>query len=77
MRAEYDLRGKKGIRGKYYEAMKSGYTTIIHQSDGSTVAKETRPIFLDEDVKAYFPDTKSVNDALRGLIALVPKKHSS
>ncbi len=68
MRAEYDFRGKKGVCGKYYEAMKSGYTTIIHQSDGSTVIKETRPIFLDEDVKAYFPDSRSVNDALREFI---------
>ncbi|MGI8787325.1 MAG: hypothetical protein ACR2HG_06150 [Pyrinomonadaceae bacterium] len=74
MRDEYDFRGKKGVRGKYYEAMKNGYTTIIHKSDGSTVFKETRPIFLDEDVQTYFPDAKSVNDALRGLIALVPEK---
>ena len=74
MRAEYDFSGKKGVRGKYHEAMKNGYMTIIHQSDGSTVVKETRPIFLDEDVKAYFPDAKAVNDALRGLIALVPEK---
>jgi hypothetical protein len=54
--------------------MQNGYTTIIHQSDGSTVVKETRPIFLDEDVRVYFPDAKAVNDALRGLIALVPEK---
>jgi hypothetical protein len=74
MRAEYDFRGKKGVRGKYYEAMQKGHTTIIHQSDGSTVVKETRPVFLDEDVQAYFPDTQSVNQALRGLIALVPDK---
>lgn len=76
MRDEYDFSGKKGVRGKYHEAMKNGYTTIIHQADGSTVVRETRPIFLDEDVRAYFPDTKAVNDALRGLIALVPEKHS-
>lgn len=62
------------MRGKYYEAMKNGYTTIIHQSDGSTVVKQTRPIFLDEDVQAYFRDSESVNQALRGLIALVPQK---
>ncbi len=74
MRDEYDFRGKKGVRGKYYEAMQKGYTTIIHKPDGSTVVKETRPIFLDEDVQVYFPDAKAVNDALRGLIALVPEK---
>lgn len=69
MRDEYDFRGKKGVRGKYYEAMKNGYTTIIHKADGSTVVKETRPIFLDADVQEHFPDAKAVNDALRGLIA--------
>jgi hypothetical protein len=74
MRAEYDFRGKKGVRGKYYEAMKKGHTTINHQSDGSTVVRETRPIYLDEDVQAYFPDAESVNQTLRGLIALVPDK---
>ena len=72
MRDEYDF--SKGVRGKHFRKMQNGYTTIIHQSDGSTVVKETRPIFLDEDVQGYFPDAKSVNDALRGLIALVRKK---
>ncbi len=76
MLAEYDFRGKKGVRGKYSEAMKDGYKTIIHKSDGSTEVKETRPIFLDEDVQKFFPDAKAVNDALRKLIALVPEKHS-
>ncbi len=73
---KYDFRGKKGVRGKYYEAVQKGHTTIIHKSDGSTVVKEMRPIYLDEDVQAYFPDSDSVNQALRGLIALVPEKHS-
>jgi hypothetical protein len=68
MQDEYDFRGKKGVRGKYFEAIKNGYTTIIHKSDGSTVIKETRPIYLDEDVQAYFPDAKAVNEALRKLI---------
>ena len=72
MRAEYDF--SKGVRGKHHEAMKNGYTTIIHKSDGSTEITETRPIFLAPDVQAYFPDTESVNQALRGLIALVPEK---
>lgn len=74
MRDEYDFRGKKGVRGKYYQKLQNGYTTIIHKSDGSTVVKYTRPIYLDEDVQEYFPDSESVNNALRGLIALIPKK---
>ncbi len=72
MREEYDF--SKGIRGKHYKALQKGHTTIIHKSDGSTVVTETRPIFLDEDVRKYFPDSQSVNNALRGLIALVPQK---
>jgi hypothetical protein len=73
-RKEYDF--SKGVRGKHSEALKNGHTTIIHKSDGSTVVKQTRPIFLDEDVRAYFPDSESVNEALRGLIALVPEKRA-
>ncbi len=76
MREEYDFRGKQGVRGKYYKPLQKGHTTIIHKSDGSTVVTETRPIFLDEDVRKYFPDSQSVNDALRGLIALVPEKYN-
>ena len=74
MKDEYDFRGKQGVRGKYYKAIQKGYKTITHKSDGSTVETETRPIFLDEDVQKYFPDSQSVNNALRGLIALVPEK---
>lgn len=76
MREEYDFRGKQGVHGKYYKALQKGHTTIIHKSDGSTVVTETRPIFLDEDVRKYFPDSASVNNALRGLIALVPEKRN-
>lgn len=72
--AEYDFRGKKRVRGKYYEAMQKGYTTIVHKSDGSTVVTETKMIALAPDVQEYFPDTESVNNALRGLIALFPAK---
>jgi hypothetical protein len=31
-------------------------------------------ITLDADVAAYFPDSESVNNALRTLISLVPEK---
>ena len=70
MHEEYDFSGKKGVRGKYYKAMREGYKTIIHKSDGTTVEKETRPIFLDEDVRKYFPNSDAVNNALRELIAI-------
>ena len=70
MQAEYDFRGKKGVRGKYYEALQKGHQTIIHKSDGTTVIKETRPIYLDEDLQAIFPNSESVNRALRKLISI-------
>jgi len=78
MRAEYDFRG--GVRGKHYRALQAGYTVTIHQADGSTVVKETTPnegvVVLEPDVREYFPDSESVNEALRGLIRLIPAERS-
>ena len=70
MLSEYDFRGKKGVRGKYYKALQEGYTTIIHKSDGSTVIRETYPIFLEPDLQDKFPNSEAVNNALRELIAI-------
>jgi len=78
MRVEYDFSG--GVRGKHYRAMKEGYTVTIHQADGSTLVKEVMPkegvVVLEPDVQEYFPDSDSVNEALRGLIRLIPAKTS-
>ncbi len=77
MRAEYDFMG--GVRGKHYGAMQAGYTITIHKADGTTVVKEVMPkkgaVILDPDIRAYFPDSESVNRALRCLIPLLSKKH--
>lgn len=77
MRAEYDFTG--GVRGKYYRAMQAGYTITIHKADGTTVVKDVIPkkgaVVLEPDIRAYFPDSESVNRALRGLIPLLPQKH--
>ena len=79
MRAEYDLTG--GVRGKYYKALRNGYTVKIHQADGTTVVQhykiEDGAVMLDPDVREYFPDSDAVNDALRSLIALIPKKRKA
>lgn len=76
MRAEYDLRG--GVRGKHYRAMQAGYTITVHKADGTTVVKDVMPkegaVFLEPDIRTYFPDSESVNRALRCLIPLLPKK---
>lgn len=78
MLPEYDFSGKTGVRGKYYQAMRNGYTIHIHREDGTILVQHiTRPegtVTLDPDVKAYFPDAEAVNTALRSLIQLIPTK---
>jgi len=49
-----------GIRGKYTE----------QYNDGVNIIK------LDKDVRKIFPDAKSVNNALRTLINLIPKNQT-
>lgn len=77
MHAEYDFTG--GVRGKHYGAMQAGYTITIHKADGTTVVKDVTPkkgiVVLEPDIRAYFPDSESVNRALRCLIPLLPKRH--
>ncbi|HHT9112133.1 MAG TPA: hypothetical protein ACFYD0_02315 [Candidatus Wunengus sp. YC65] len=76
MRIEYDFTG--GVRGKHYKAMQAGYTITIHKADGTTVVKDVMlkegAVVLEPDIRAYFPDSESVNRTLRCLIPLLPKK---
>jgi adenine/guanine phosphoribosyltransferase-like PRPP-binding protein len=53
MRAEYDLDYSKAERGKYHKRL---------LKEGSNV------VVLDRDVAKKFPDSASVNKALRSLI---------
>jgi len=77
MRAGYDFTG--GVRGKHYRAMQAGYTITVHKADGTTVVKDVMPkegaVILEPNIRMYFPDSESVNRALRCLIPLLPKKH--
>lgn len=76
MLPEYDFRS--GVRGKHYEAYRRGHTVTIHKTDGTTEVQhfklEEGAVMLEQDVRAYFPDSETVNKALRGLITLLPKK---
>ena len=78
MKREYNLSGKKGIRGKYYRAYRHGHTVRVTQKDGAVIEKhftlQDGAVMLEPDVRRYFPDSESVNTALRSLIALIPKK---
>ena len=48
----------KGQRGKFYRPD----------------IKLSLPVYIDQDLKKYFPDSESVNKALRCLLPLVMKK---
>jgi hypothetical protein len=72
MRSEYDF--SKAERGKHYKPLHKGYTVEIQQEDGTTVVNHYKlidgAVMLEPDVRAYFPDSESVNEALRSLIEL-------
>ena len=71
MRDEYDF--SKGVRGKHHKAYREGHTVHIHKNDGATTVQyftqEDGAVMLDPDIKVHFPDSESVNRALRSLIA--------
>lgn len=73
MRTEYDF--SKAERGKFYRPMDKGYTVHITQSDGTKTIKNYTlaegAVLLEPDVREYFPDSESVNEALRSLIQLM------
>lgn len=78
MRDEYDFRG--GERGKHATAYEREHAVRIRQRDGKVVEQhftlEEGAVLLAPDVRPYFPDSDSVNSALRSLIALIPEKRS-
>ena len=78
MLPEYDFKDKKGVRGKYFQAMQKGYTVRIKNEDGTVTVQQFYPtentVILDPDVRYYFPDSESVNRTLRSLIELIPER---
>jgi hypothetical protein len=70
MREEYDF--SDGVQGKHYRAYRRGHTVRICKKDGTASVRyftqEDGAVMLDPDVKACFPDSESVNDALRSLM---------
>ena len=78
MLPEYDFKGKKVARGKYAKALKQGYSIRVTNEDGTVTIRQfilrDDAVVLDPDVKVYFPDSESVNHALRSLIELIPQR---
>ncbi|GAB4230866.1 MAG: hypothetical protein Kow00121_59610 [Elainellaceae cyanobacterium] len=72
---EYDF--SQGVRGKHNRAYRQGHTVTVHQADGTTTTRhftlEEGAVMLDPDVREYFPDSESVNQALRTLIRLTSR----
>ena len=73
MRAEYDF--SKAELGRFYRPLHKGYKVHIRQKDGTTITNQyvliEGTVLLEPDVRAYFPDSESVNTALRSLIQLM------
>lgn len=78
IRPEYDFRG--GLRGKHAHAYRQGHTVRVHRADGTTVIHyftlKDGAVMLEPDVQEYFPNSRTVNEALRSLITLIPTKRS-
>ena len=75
MRPEYDF--SKAERGKFYRPLEKGYKVHVRQSDGTTVINHYTlaegTVLLAPDVREYFSDSETVNEALRSLIHLMEK----
>jgi len=73
MRAEYDF--SSAARGKFHHPLDKGYTVHVKQKDGTEVVNHYMltegTILLEPDVREYFPDSQSVNEALRSIIHLM------
>ena len=62
----YDF--SNGVHGKHYKKFREGVTVqLIGERMNAKV------VLLDEDLGKIFPDSKSVNDALRHLVKAMPK----
>ena len=76
MLPEYDF--SRGTPGKHARDYPRGHSAEINKQDGTTVIQhfklEEGAVVLAPDVREYFSDADSVNQALRTLIGLIPQK---
>ena len=67
-----------GVRGKHCAAYRKGHTVKVRQDDGTISVQKFVPdsdaVVIDRDIRAYFPDAASINNALRALIGIMPHK---
>ena len=71
MREEYDFSDSNGVRGKHYQAYRAGHLVRITKTDGTVEEQHFTladgAVMLDPDLRALFPDSDAVNNALRSL----------
>jgi hypothetical protein len=71
LKEEYDF--SQGVRGKHYCAYRTGHTVRVTKEDGTLEERHFSladgAIMLDPDLKGSFPDSESVNKALRSLLS--------
>lgn len=69
MRDEYDF--SNGERGKHYRVYREGHAVRVTRLDGTVEERhftlEEGAVMLDPDLRHRFPDSESVNRALRQL----------
>ena len=67
-----------GVRGKHCAAYRRGHTVKVRKDDGTISVQKFVPdsdaVVIDRDVRAYFPDAAAINNALRGLIGIMPHR---
>ncbi|MBM3124135.1 MAG: hypothetical protein FJZ87_03565 [Chloroflexi bacterium] len=75
LRAEYDF--SKAERGRFFRPLDKGYKVNIQRQDGTVMVNHYTltegTVLLAPDVREYFSDSQSVNEALRSLIHLSEK----
>ncbi len=71
MQKEYDF--SHGVRGKHYNAYRAGHIVRVTKQDGTVEERHFTladgAIMLDPDLRKSFPDSESVNKALRSLLS--------
>ena len=70
MRSEYDF--SAGEKGKHFRAYREGHRVRINKENGSVeehhFTLEDGAVMIDTDLRRDFPDSESVNKALRTLL---------
>jgi hypothetical protein len=71
MREEYDF--SPGVQGKHFRDYRAGHLVQVRKPDGTVeehhFTLEEGAVMIDPDLKSRFPDSDSVNNALRSLAA--------